>query len=220
MSTSPGSEAVGRALAHATGRAVALLDETYSVEPGLARRFYAMSAVVVQRGEVEGLRRGLVALVPSGYWHTSDALQTAGGRAEAEHLVGYLADPRGSEACVLAVRAPVGRDDVTGEDARRACLVRLMSELSSTDSPEGQVGLFILERRRVASQRNLDAATRARGVAGGVLSARVRLLQVSPCDEPLLWLPDLVCSAWRQELLRSDGTLFEPLRFMTRIIRV
>lgn len=219
MTTSPGRQAVVLALAQATGRAVALLDETYSVEPGLARRFYAMTAVVVQLGEVEGLRRGLVARVPSGYWHTSEALRTASGRVDAERLVGYLADPTGSEACVLAVRVPVERDDATGEGPRRACLVRLARELSSGQSPEGQVGLFILERRRVATQRNLDAAIRATAVADGILDPRVRLLQVSPSDEPLLWLPDLVCSAWRLELLRSDPTLFEPLRSMTRVVR-
>lgn len=220
MTTSPGRQAVARALAQATGRAVAFMDETYSVELGLKQRFYAMTAVVVQLSEVEGLRRGLVARVPSGYWHTSDALQSADGRAHAQRLVDYLADPRGSEACVLAVRVPVGRDDATGEDARKECLVRLMAELSSAESLEGQVGLFVLERRRVATQRNLDAATRARAVADGVLSARVRLLQVSPSDEPLLWLPDLVCSAWRQELLRADAALFEPLRCVTRVVSV
>jgi hypothetical protein len=218
MTTSPARQAVSWALAQATGRAVAFLDETYSVEPNLKQRFYAMTAVVVQLGEIEGLRRGLVARVPSGYWHTSDALQSSGGRTDTEHLVDYLADPLGSEACVLAVRVGVETDDATGEDARRECIVRLMTELSSPQSPEGQVGLFMLERRRVATQRNLDAATRARAVAEGLLDARVRLLQVSPSDEPLLWLPDLVCSAWRLEFLRSDGTLFGPLRSMTRVV--
>jgi hypothetical protein len=220
MTTSPGRQAVVRALAQATGRAIALLGETYNVEPGPKGLYYAMTAVVVQLGEVERLRNGLVARVPSGYWHTTDALQSVSGRADAKRLVDYLADPTGSEACVVAIRVPVERDDVAGEAARRACLIRLMSELSSGHSPEGQVGLFILERRRAATQRNLDAAIRATAVADGILDPRARLLQVSPSDEPLLWLPDLVCSAWRRELVRSDPTLFEPLRSITRVVRV
>lgn len=51
-----------------------------------------------------------------------------------------------------------------------------------------------------------------------MIPARTRLLQVTPAEEQLLWLPDLVCSAYRQQVARSDASYFSHIEAMTTLL--
>ncbi|WP_166741828.1 hypothetical protein [Cumulibacter soli] len=46
------------------------------------------------------------------------------------------------------------------------------------------------------------------------------LAAVSPAAEHLLWLPDLVCSAYRQKITRNDAALYNEIAALTRVVRI
>lgn len=199
-------------------RPVAYLDETYNVDLAHPQRYYVMTAVVVQASQRDVVRSDLVGIVGSSFWHTSEGLRTEAGRSTARDLLDYLADPAGTETCIVSVVEPVDLSDSDGELARERCLGSLLTHVSQQDFRDGPIGLCVLERRRDRKQANRDVRTRRELIASGSLSDTTRMLQVSPGDEQLLWLPDLVCSAYRQALTRRDETYFEAIEEQTTVI--
>ncbi|MFT3887383.1 MAG: hypothetical protein QM713_04370 [Arachnia sp.] len=183
---------------------VAYIDETYNLDDRWAK-FYVMTAVVVQADQRDLVRRALIARAGCGYWHTSEALRSSEGRRRAHDLLDYLGHPEGSEFCVIAHARAIEEHDTDGEQARAGCLTQILSRLSAL---EDSVELFLLERRRGRRQSNQDAQTKTDAVRAGHVPRHAQLLQLSPGDEPLLWLPDLVCSAYRRQLTADDATLF------------
>lgn len=198
-------------------RPVAYLDETYNVDDRWAR-FYVMTAVVVQADQRADVRDALVDRAGSGYWHTSEALRARDGQQRTLALLDYLGHPDGSELCVLAHARTVEDDDADGEQARARCLTSLLHHLTSTPSPDEPVELFVLERRRDRRQANRDAQTKTDAIRSGRISRQARLLQVSPGEEQLLWLPDLVCSAYRRKITAQDSALFERIARICRVL--
>lgn len=198
---------------------VAYLDESYSVDPAHPHKFYIMSAVVVEPDQRDLLRSEIVAAAGSSWWHTTDALRSEDGRLRTHAMLTALADPAGTEWCVIAHRRAIEPGDVDGEEARAAALTALLAHLATGSSPVGDpVSLFVLERRRERRQANRDARTKAQAVADGVISARTSLLQVTPAEEQLLWLPDVVCSAYRQQVVRGDSSYFSHIEAMTTLL--
>lgn len=51
-----------------------------------------------------------------------------------------------------------------------------------------------------------------------MIPPRTRLLQVTPAEEQMLWLPDLVCSAYRQQIVRGDNSYFTHIETMTTLL--
>jgi len=188
---------------------VAYIDETYSLDLSHGERFYTVTAVLIEADARDGLRTGIRQEVGSDYWHTTEELRTAAGRARTLSLLDYLADSHGSEACVVAHTRNLDADDHDGELARSRALTRLLTNVCS-ETDDAAVAV-VLEARRGRALSNRDAATKADAVATGQLDARIRMLQTSPRDENLLWLPDLVCSAHRQVATRSDRELFDRI---------
>ncbi len=198
--------------------AVAYLDETYNIDPRHPERYYVMSAVIVHYDQRDQVRSDLVRIVGSSFWHTSEALRTPLGRATTTRLLSYLGDPTGSETCVVSHTEHVDVNDRGGEAARERCLARLITCVSAPDFSAGPVELFVLEERRDRRQSNRDARTKSNLLRAGAISPRVRLMQVSPGQEQLLWLPDLVCSAYRQMLVRGDAHYFKTIANITMVI--
>lgn len=155
-------------------------------------------------------------IVGSGYWHTTEALQSASGAAQVCELLDYLGDPAGTETCFVAHEHPVEPDDSYGERARAACLTTLLHHLNRV--LDDNVELFVLERRLTARMTHLDAATKNRAIQQDLISSRTRLFQTSPSDEHLLWIPDLVCSAYRQRITGRRGDLFERISGICTIL--
>lgn len=201
-------------------RPVAYIDETYNVDPRHGQRYYVMAAVVVQGDQAANVRAAIVGLAGASYWHTSEKLRSASGRQRTVELLEYLGDADGSEFAIVSHETVVAPDDVDGEVARRRCLRALLSRLGHAPAADDRVQLFILERRRENAQANRDAKTKAEALADGVVPATTRLLQVSPGDEQLLWLPDLVCSAYRQQVAHRDESLFGLVDHLTEVLHV
>lgn len=199
-------------------RPVAFVDETYSVDPAHDLMFYVMTAVVVEHQEMDGLRAGLVRRAGSSFWHSSDALRTCEGRERMHELLSYLGADDGKELCIISHRVGVDPGDSNGETARSECLTALLAELARGDFGGGPLRLVVLERRRENAEAAADRATKAAAVKRGLVPASMRFLQISPGVEQLLWLPDLVCSAYRQRLVSGNGEYFNPVERITTLV--
>lgn len=196
---------------------VAYLDETYSLEAD-RRRFYVMAAVVVLPGDRDPLRNELDNLVPSGWWHTTDELRVDGGRERARDLLRTFQAP--DEACVVVDKVEVADDDKDGFAAREAVLCRLLSVLYAPAGSHPPVRLAITEEQREARKNNWDRTIRKSLITGGSIGADMNMVHASPGSEHLLWLPDLVCSAYRQKTLFANADLFEEIEDITTVIEL
>lgn len=183
-------------------RPVAYIDESMRGphEPGSP--YYILTAVVVAASDRDALRAGIDRLVGQPYWHTSDALKTGHGRQQAIALLTYLS--QGSESFVISVNRSIQPQDQDLELARRECMGLLLPALEKPTSDRAGVRLAVAERRRDRSQQNIDSRTTADLVRAKAISQHFRLMQITPYEEHLLWLPDLVASAVRQREARGN----------------
>ena len=198
---------------------VGYLDETYHVEADGRRRFYVMAAVVVLEADRDPLRAELDTLVPTGWWHTTDQLRTDEGRAHARELLRTFRVP--DETCVIVDKVSVDAADKDGAQARGAVLGRLLTALHSAEhGAHPAVSLAVIEEQRVARINNFDRSIRKKLVDANAIPETLTLAAISPGTEHLLWLPDLVCSAYRQKIVFRRNTLFETIEDMTHVIQL
>lgn len=201
------------------GQSVAFLDETYRgfERPGEAP-FYVFTAVVVKADDMEPIRKELLDIAGGTYWHTSDCLKTPDGRARAKEMLAYLME--GVEPILIAKKVAVERADSTLEGARRVCFRRLAVALTSgVEGVCAPVNLVVMERRNTAALHKIDARTFADLHSEGAIPRVSRLVQASPNDDRLLWLPDVVSSAVRRSIAFGDDGMYdivkEGVHFMT-----
>lgn len=198
---------------------VAFLDETYHVEKDERRRFYVMAAVVVLHEDRDPLRDELDSLVPDGWWHTTDELRTDGGREHARSLLQTFRIP--DETCVIVDKVALDTDDEDGTQARGAVLGRLLTAVHTAEfGSHPPVNLAVIEEQREARKNNFDRSIRKQLIEAKVISESMALASVSPGSEHLLWLPDLVCSAYRQKLLFQRDELFGEIEELTHVVQL
>lgn len=201
------------------GGPVAYLDETYHLQNDGRTRFYVIAAVVVVGLDRDPLRDELDRLVPSGWWHTTDELRSTTGRELSRDLLRTLRVP--DEACVIVEKTTVDAEDKDGSLAWEAALRRLLAALNTgTSGTHSPVNLAILEEQREARKNNFDRSVRARLIRDGLITARMSMISVSPRVEHLLWLPDLVCSAYRQLSVHRRSDLFDEIEELAHVIRL
>lgn len=204
----------------AQGGFVAFLDESFELDESSDRsQFYMLSAVVVHRDDLVDLRAGARKVVDGTYWHTTDELKTPGGRDRAQRFAEFLGDPEGNEVAVVAIKAPVSSGE--GDAARAACFEEVGRLLCSGGGllTGGGVHLMVLEQRRTQRNRSFDSRIVKDLRKNGTICRRCQLIQVSPKDEHLLWLPDLVSSAVRRHHLGQIGDV-DLHRPLARILHV
>lgn len=212
----PAHPVLDRAYANTAG-AVAYLDETFHHGEGGAERFYVFTAVVVERSEMQPLREELREIAGGTFWHTTDELRTEEGRKKASAMLRFLGD--GDEICVIAHHTRVDEDDEDLEGARRTCLRGLASTLSvGADPLRGSINLLVFEERNPRNRSNLDRTNIAAMRAEGLIHRSMQAVLTSPKYEHLLWLPDLVSSAYRGTFTRSDDSLFSLIRPMVYVV--
>ncbi len=115
--------------------------------------------------------------------------------------------PAEPETCIIAFRVPVDADDHDGEVARRACYRGLAVALTGGGAGAwSPVELLVLEERNQNNFRNKDRKNHKELIAEKRIPQPTRLLQTSPGVERLLWLPDLVSSAFRRSITHTDDT--------------
>jgi hypothetical protein len=196
---------------------VAYLDETFDRGAAGSGRFYVFSAVVVEREEMADLRSELEVLAGGTFWHTSDELLMEDGRKKASAMLDYLG--KGPEVCVISHHVQIADDDEELEGARRECLRGLAVKLSAgTDPVRERIDLMVLEERNPRNLSNLDHKNIAAMRREGLIHRSMQVLPTSPKFEHLLWLPDLVSSAYRRTLTHGDDTLFSLIRSMVYFV--
>lgn len=181
---------------------VAFIDETSRSKdehPG-EKQFYVMSGVVVHPQDFEVLREDLRDIAQSDYWHTTENLSSASGREKVLEMLQYLAE--GDEISIISHLGDSGFGEKDIEAARETTLTKLSQYLFN----DLGIKLALLERRNPNALMIRDERTFTHAKKSGVVPRNSQILQVSPLVERLLWLPDLVASAIRQELARGDRT--------------
>jgi hypothetical protein len=206
----PANPVLDGAYANTTG-AVAYLDETFEHgEHGLGR-FYVFTAVLVERTEMDVLRDELRGIAGGTFWHTTDELLTEDGRKKASGMLEFLGE--GDEVCVISHHTRVADDDQDLESARRECMRGLASTLSAGAAPlRGRVDLMVLEERNPRNLSNLDRKNIAAMRGEGLIHRSMQAVLTSPKFEHLVWLPDLVSSAYRRTVTHADDSLFSLIR--------
>jgi hypothetical protein len=190
-------------------RPVAFIDESLRGphEPGFP--YYILTAVVVPATDMEALREGLEDLVGGTYWHTSEEMLKSGGYEKTKELLTYLS--QGKETSVVSVNLDIKQGDDDLEGARRHCMRLLLTALQQETELRDPSRLAVMEQRRGRTLQNRDARTYTELVNQKVVSQHFRVLQVSPRDEHLLWLPDLVSRAVRRQVAFKDNQLIDIL---------
>lgn len=181
---------------------VAFIDETSrsrNEHPG-EQQFYVMTGVVVHPNDFDLLRDNLGEIAQSDYWHTTDNLSSPSGREKVIEMLEYLAE--GDEISIISHLGDSGIGDGDIEAARETTMTKLSHYLFNVLG----LKLAVLERRNPNEHIVRDERTISLAKRNGVIPRNSRMLQVSPSTERLLWLPDLVASAIRQELARGDQT--------------
>lgn len=198
---------------------IAYLDETYNISPQHDEIYYVMTAVVVEADQRNFLRDGLRSIAESSYWHTSEKARTEEGRKQVIEMLEYLAFPEGKERVIVSCQMSIAPEDSNGEKARRKTLTRLLEFLNSGGACCGKVNYCVLERRFARWMQNADASTLKIARQAGKVDGEARLAQFSPSVEVLLWLPDLVASAYRWNIL-GNSAYFKIIEDMTEILEV
>lgn len=201
------------------GQSVAFLDEAYRgfERPG-EQPFYLFTAVIVKPDDMESMRKELLDITGSRYWHTSESLRTPDGRDRAKEMLEYLID--GIEPILIAKKVAVDPADGTLEGARRTCFRRLAVGLTSgVEDVCEPVRLIVMERRNTTALLKMDSRTFSDLVSEGAVPRASRLVQASPSDDRLLWLPDAVSSAVRRSMAVGDDAMYDIVKkgvhFMT-----
>ncbi len=139
------------------------------------------------------------------WWHTTEALLGNAGLDKTRDMLEFLAE--GPETSVIALQVPVEDSDHDGEIARRACYRGLAVELATgRKGAWDPIELLLLEERNQNNLRNKDRRNHSELIAEKLVPRHIRLLQTSPSVERLLWLPDLVSSAYRRTMTHRDQT--------------
>lgn len=195
---------------------VAYIDETYHLENDGRARFYTLAAVIVTAQDRDPLRGDLDEIVPTGWWHTSQQLRTDQGHEDARELLRTL--DSAYDACVIVDHIDLDPADHDGLQARGAAMRRLLLSLHHADHQQHDpVQLAVAEEHRLSRVNNFDRAIRQSLLDEGEVPETLGLVHASPGSEHLLWLPDLVCSAYRQAKLRRTTDLFDEIRDLTHV---
>ncbi|MEO7121705.1 MAG: hypothetical protein ABI400_01020 [Lacisediminihabitans sp.] len=188
-------------------RVIAYLDEAYETTRG-RKRFYIMSALIIQGDDRDRLRAALVNVVDGNYWHTTSSYGSESGRETIKEFVSFLAHDRSTLLCVIDVDLERFHDDA--EAARRHCF----SAISMILDRAHEVSLIVFERRRKGIEEETDSAT-VRALQRKHSTRDIRFHPGTPSSEPLLWGPDVVASVLRRRLALGNSRWFEPLRTKT-----
>lgn len=194
------------------GQPISFLDEAYRgfERPG-EPPFYIFTAVIVEQRDMETIRKDLLEMAGSTYWHTSEALRTPDGRALAKDMLGYLMD--GSEPCLVAKKVSIDPSDRSLEEARRTCFQALAVTLTlGVEGISPPVGVHVIEKRNTRELQKIDTRSHSDLIGSGAVPRTSRLVQASPSDDRLLWLPDVVSSAVRRSVAFGDNGMFDVVR--------
>ena len=169
--------------------AVAFIDETFHYASSHDESsFYVIGAAVLPIEALNSTRKRIADLVGEGYWHTTDSFHK-GDQASIRTFLREIRAMRVSN--FVATLRGIPENDL--EHARRVCLAQALAHLERMNTD-----LVVIERRDSLAKRNSDTSLFMRARATGFVKTSMQLIQGHPAAENLLWIPDLVCWAYRR----------------------
>lgn len=192
---------------------VAFLDETYGTSADAEQQpFYLLTAVMVDRDKLDAHRSTLHAFESKpGFFHATEQFRENPDRIT--HFLKHInASPVDS---VVTVQTQIKGNDK--DQARDDCLVRMAYELSKGGSPVQSFIVESLNQRSDPFRNHYDQVTVAGAKERGLLHREMAVHHASPYEERLLWLPDVVSWAARQELITGNTQWIqnvETIRFV------
>lgn len=196
---------------------IAYFDETYiALNEDSSKAFYAMTASIYRKGELETLRKDLIEIVGDlfrkshPYWHTTEALQLEGGAEKYRELLNYFSqygDPFFVTCQTTIERKSKGnqthsRKELSSEEnARRECIKQMFQHFLSKEP--SLLGL-VFERRQTQEENDRDKSF-LKALKNEVKIPDKRAW-VSPYDEIALWVPDIVGMAYRHKRVQPSKT--------------
>lgn len=190
---------------------VAFVDESYGYSKDEHRqKFYIMTAAVVNREDLQRLRNSLDSFeMGPNYFHASEQY-----RQNPTSLADFLRHINDSYVDnLVTVQTRISDKDIEFNDARDDCLVRLAYELTKGGS-DGRVQHIIMESLNQSSnpgRNDQDLRLVASAIHRGLLPRETAMHHASPYAEKLLWLPDAVSWAVRQELMDGNTNWVQGL---------
>lgn len=181
-----------------TGGAVLYVDETYNSpkDEDVDQTFYTLCGVLLKKDILNGMRKNLDDLVPTGWWHTTDALnENRHDEVVALLKMCYEFD----DIYVFAHKTPLLKGERL-EEARSECWQKLLVYVAE-HYPE--LGLVIFESRGRASLDRADFSFVNKLRNEKKFPRATRIVSASPAVEHLLWIPDLMAMAHRRKLTHS-----------------
>lgn len=201
-------------------RHVAFLDETFRSGrdfPG-EKPFYLMTAVLVSPQDFDVLREELEDIAGGNYWHSTEELSTEEGRQRVEEMLEYLS--RGDELSIVSHYRDEFALNADIEEMRKVTFHSLCGRIFQENPGWSRVNLAVLERRNGNNLFEIDERNFKAMRKSGIVPPQGRLFQASPAEENLLWLPDLVSTAIRQEIVRNNSSYVDLIRHHVRIFDV
>lgn len=182
---------------------VAYLDETFDDEVHRSDdsiSFYTISAVVYRGKDIAVAREDLKDIVSGRYWHSTDAIQTDGGRSAFVEALKYFG--KNGDVSLFVTQAPLPDSKENQRlEARTSCLQNLVSQLA-----DGVTGLraVVMEKSNKKAHDSRDQRDLKALQSSGRIPSHLQFLHVSPSEEQLLWAPDMVAMAYRRTLTHTD----------------
>ncbi|MGP5524472.1 hypothetical protein ACTXM3_14490 [Glutamicibacter arilaitensis] len=179
---------------------IALIDETYGTSNDEHKQpFYLLTAVLVEREDLKTLRDSLDSFeTKAGFFHATEQF----GQYPAK-LTGFLRHINNSPVdSVVTVQTMI--KDGNKNQARDDCLVRLAYELNRGTSPVQHLVLESLNQSSDPGRNHQDQLVVKRAASRGLLASEMSVSHASPYNEKLLWMPDVVSWAVRQELIHGN----------------
>ena len=196
---------------------IAYFDETYTGVNDAGRSFYAVTASIYRKEELEDLRTDLIDIVDNffnkarPYWHTTEAIKTKEGQERYEELLDYLSCHSDVSfiTCQTSIKPKTDNQEsskkITGpeENARRECFKKLFGQfLNQTENLQG----LVFEKRKRHEDNDRDRSFFNTLKKDGYVPDLSRAW-VSPYDEVALWVPDIVGMAYRHKLIMPSAPL-------------
>ena len=197
------------------------IDETmhkpHHQNQALERRFYAISAVIVENPDVASLREDLKNIIGGqSFWHTTDAASEKKitqkpwlNQTNLQHMMDTIGNYSQDTQNVLTFHSQVRYSPnlktqrILMEQARAESITAMLKILTSS---EYSAQAFVFERRHNEYENNIDRNTIHRLTKHKIIPSTVKFIHTTSSIEPNLWAPDLQAWGIGQEIRRDDST--------------
>ena len=181
------------------------------------RRFYAISAVVVENSDVSELREDLKDVIGgNSFWHTTDAVSEKKiqqipwlNRVNLQRMMDTVGDYSRDTHNIFTFHSQIRyspKPDVQQdfmEQARAESITAMMKILTSS---EYSAHAFVFERRQNETQNKADETTINQLKVKNIIPSTVVFTHATSSIEPNLWAPDLQAWGVGQEIRRNNST--------------